>query len=170
MIEPVVPWRVVKCFVGDEFALVGQIALLGFDAYAPAYTTRGKVRYGKKSEPEEIDRPLFPGYLFSRIKPDSRTDRLARSKYQMRVWYQETVSDSVIEFVRATATEASRFIERKLLKLKPGDLATIMQGVLRNEPVEILAVRKHKALIRLTRLGPNATIETPMQNLMTRAA
>lgn len=160
------PWRVIRCFVGDETDLGERLKQLGFETYAPAYTTRGKIRLGKKAEPEEVIRPLFPGYLFSRIEPDSRTDRLARSKYQLRVWYQQAIPDSVIEFVRATATEASRLIERRAIKLKPGDLAVIMQGVLRGEPVEILKVKKHKALVRLTRLGVNVIVgEVQFDNL-----
>lgn len=147
-----IPWRVLRVKTGREFEVTNSIAELGFETYCPRLISRSNVHFGRQSRVQQRIEAMFPAYTMARIKPDARLDRLARRGLLREVFYRSPLSEAVIQFIRVTELEAATMSMRKV-KIQPGDFGTIMQGVLKGEPIEVLQIRKSKLIVKLTKFG-----------------
>lgn len=147
-----IPWRILRVKTGREFEVSNLIAEMGFETYCPRVISTSKVRFGPETVRQDAVRAMFPAYTCARIKPDARLDRLARRGYLLKVFFQSPLSEAVIEFIRVTELEAATMTARKV-KIQPGDFGTIMQGMLKGEPIEVLQIRKSKLIVKLTKFG-----------------
>lgn len=149
------PWRVLRVKTGAEFEVTEFIQNLGYESYCPRAISYRGGRPNGKIKGYEIVRALFPSYTMAKINPDARLDRLARRGLLRGVFYQRPLSEAVIAFIRVTELEATTLTAQKV-KFKPGDFGSIMIGVLKGEPVEVLQVRRGKLIVKLTRFDPRS--------------
>lgn len=147
-----IPWRILRVKTGREFEVSNLISEMGFETYCPRVISTSKVRHGRVSEVSARQIPLLGNWLLSRCLPDARLDRLGRRGLLYRVPIQGAVSEAVVGFLRITELEAAMLNARKV-KIKPGDFGIIVDGVLKNEPIEVLQVRKSKLIVKLTKFG-----------------
>ena len=59
-------WFVVRTHPNGEFKALAHILRQGFDGYLPRYVKRR--RHARKTE--NVQKPLFPGYLFVGMDPE----------------------------------------------------------------------------------------------------
>ena len=140
-------WHAVRCFAGVEFSVAGKITAAGFDAYCPTYQTRQRSRYARKEVLRQVDRALFPGWLFVKKHEQFRKQMFESSRTSLQVFYTPLVSEDRIEAIRATAEAASRW------RVTDGDFGLIVRGALGGELAKVLRVRGHRAVVDVMRGG-----------------
>lgn len=161
--EPALPWRVLRVKTGREFEVSNSLDGMGFETYCPKLVCTRKFKISQKIASQNYTRAMFDGYTIARIEPDARLDRLARRGLLYHVFFQHALSEPQVEFIRVAELEATALISRRVT-IRPGDYCTVMVGVLKNEPVEVLAVRKRKLLVKLTRFGArSAPVSMPLE-------
>ena len=147
-----IPWRVLRVKTGREFECADYIQNLGFETYCPRVISTSRPRFLRISARQPAVQAMYRGWIMSKILPDARLDRLRSRGYLQEVYFSTAVSEAVIQFVRVTELEVATMTATKV-KFKPGDFGSIMVGVLKGEPVEVLQVRKQKLLVRLTKFA-----------------
>ena len=152
-------WHVLRVFAGSEFHVASKINDAGFSAYCPTYTTRQRSRYARKEVLRQVERALFPGYLFVRKHERFRKQAFESSRTSLQVFYNPLVSDDRIEAIRATADAASRW------RVTDGDFGLIVRGALGGELAKVLRVRGQRAVVDVLRQGHHAVMTLPTDDL-----
>lgn len=152
-------WHAVRVFAGVEFSVAEKILTAGFDAYCPSYQTRQRSRYARKEVLREVERALFPGWLFVRKDENFRKRAFETSRTSLQVFYNPLVSEERIEAIRATAEAASRW------RVTDGDFGLIVRGALGGELAKVIRVRGHRAVVDVMRNGNHAVMTLPVDDL-----
>jgi transcription antitermination factor NusG len=152
-------WHVVRTIGGAEFAVAAAITAAEFISYCPAYTEHR--RHGRFTNRKivQIQRPLFPCYLFVRPDDKFQREKFETSRIKLQVIRSALVSDDVIDAVRATAEDAGKVATVTKL-IAPGAFVTLIRGVLRGERAEVIRRKGQQVLIRISRDGRSATFKT----------
>ena len=152
-------WHVVRVFSGFEFSVAQKMLTAGFESYCPSYQTRQRSRYARKEVLRQVERPLFPGWLFVKKHARFRKQAFETSRTSLRVYYKPLVSDDRIEAIRATAEAASRW------RVTDGDFGLIVRGVLGGELAKVLRVRGNRAVVDVGHNGNRWIFTLPLDDL-----
>ena len=152
-------WHAVRVFAGVEFSVAEKILTAGFDAYCPCYSTRQRSRYARKEVLRQVERALFPGWLFVKKHEQFRKQAFESSRTSLQVFYTPLVSEDRIEAIRATAEAASRW------RVTDGDFGLIVRGALGGELAKVLRVRGHKAIVDVVRNGNHQVMTLPVDDM-----
>ena len=152
-------WYVIRTIGGAEFAVAAAITAAEFISYCPAYTERRRRGRFSNGQFIEIQRPLFPCYLFVRPDDKFQREKFETSKIKLQVLRSQLVSDDVIDAVKATAEDAGK-VATITKQIEPGAFVTLIRGVLRGERAEVIRRKGQQVLIRISRDGRSATFKT----------
>lgn len=152
-------WHAVRVFAGVEFSVAEKISAAGFDAYCPTYQTRQRSRYARKEVLRQVERALFPGWLFVRKHERFRKQAFESSRTSLQVFYSPLVSEDRIEAIRSTAEAASRW------RVTDGDFGLIVRGALGGELAKVIRVRGQRAVVDVLRQGHHAVMTLPVDDL-----
>ena len=152
-------WHAVRVFAGVEFSVAEKISAAGFDAYCPTYQTRQRSRYARKEVLRQVERALFPGWLFVRKHEQFRKRMFETSRTSLQVFYNPLVSEDRIEAIRSTAEAASRW------RVTDGDFGLIVRGALGGELAKVIRVRGQRAVVDVLRQGHHAVMTLPVGDL-----
>jgi len=152
-------WYAVRVFAGVEFSVAQKILAAGFDAYCPSYQTRQRSRYARKEVLRQVERALFPGWLFVKKHEQFRKQAFETSRTSLQVFYSPLVSEARIEAIRSTADAASRW------RVTDGDFGLIVRGALGGELAKVIRVRGQRAVVDVLRQGHHAVMTLPVDDL-----
>ena len=126
-VNPTSPWFAVQVKHNHEKAVSSLLRRQGLEEFLPLY--RSRRRWSDRSKMIEL--PLFPGYLFCRFNPDSRTPVL-RTPGVIRIvgagGRSIPVDDAELTAIRAVVT--SRLNAEPCSFLKQGQVVRIEEGPL----------------------------------------
>ena len=132
---PALAWYALHLFAHREFKVRGELDRLRFDCFLPAVTERREWSDREKS----LERPLFPGYIFVRLKPSEfeRVSRIAGVTSILGNPDPEAIPEAQIEDVRRViATGAAApcpYVAGAAVSVERGPLAGISGIVQRAE-------------------------------------
>jgi len=160
-------WFVVRTHPNSEFKALAHIQRQGFDAYLPRYIKRR--RHARKTE--DIQKPLFPGYLFVGMDPTRARWRVLNSTVGVSELICHTgqpapVPDDVIDDIRRHEDESGYVILGEHVGLKKGDRVRITDGSL-SDQVGIFDAPsdQQRVFLLLDLLGRQVRVKLPMTTL-----
>lgn len=121
-------WYVLSAKYQHERALAVVLGSKGFEALAPTYSTRSLW----SDRTKDVERALFPGYVFCRLGLSGRISVLDTPGISRIVGFggrPTPVPDSEMDAIRAAV--ASKMPLRQWPHLKPGDRVRIERGPLK---------------------------------------
>ena len=160
-------WFVVRTHPNEEFKALNNILRQGFDAYLPRYLTRR--RHARKTD--TVQKPLFPGYLFVGMDPETARWRSLNSTFGVSELIchsgQPTpVPDEVIDDIRHHEDESGYVILGERAGLKRGDKVRITAGAMADQVGIFDAPSdQHRAFLLLELLGRPVRVKMPIASL-----
>ena len=127
-------WFVVRTHPNGEFKALAHILRQGFDGYLPRYIKRR--RHARKTE--NVQKPLFPGYLFVGMDPERARWRVLNSTVGVselicHSGQPAAVPDEVIDDIRRHEDESGYVILGEHAGLQKGDRVRITEGSLSDQ-------------------------------------
>jgi transcriptional antiterminator RfaH len=160
-------WFVVRTHPNGEFKALAHILRQGFDGYLPRYIKRR--RHARKTE--DIQKPLFPGYLFVGMDPARARWRVLNSTAGVSELICHSgqpapVPDNVIDDIRRHEDESGYVILGEHAGLKKGDRVRITDGSL-SDQVGIFDAPsdQQRVFLLLDLLGRQVRVKLPMTAL-----
>ena len=122
-------WIVVYTKPHDENRALANLLRQGFDAYLPRY--KAVRRHARKVE--NVQKPLFPRYMFVSIDPDAGRWRPILSTYGVSGIVMDgdrpaIAPDGVVDAIRARAASGDFDRTGPLCNLQPGDDVRVLDG------------------------------------------
>ncbi len=124
-------WFVVRTHPNGEFKAMHHVQRQGFDAYLPCYLKRR--RHARKVD--HVRSPLFPGYLFVGMNPETARWRALNSTVGVAELIchggqPAPVPDDIIEDIRQHEDEQGLVVLGDRAGLKKGDKVRITDGAM----------------------------------------
>tara|TARA_B100002052_G_C15721487_1_gene524363 strand:+ start:385 stop:897 length:513 start_codon:yes stop_codon:yes gene_type:complete len=160
-------WFVVRTHPNGEFKALAHILRQGFDGYLPRYVKRR--RHARKTE--NVQKPLFPGYLFVGMDPERARWRALNSTVGVSelICYSgqpAPVPDEVIDDIRRHEDESGYVILGEHAGLKKGDRVRITEGSLSDQiGIFDAPTDQQRVFLLLELLGRQVRVKMPMTAL-----
>ncbi len=160
-------WFVVRTHPNGEFKALANIVRQGFDAYLPRYLKRR--RHARKTD--SVQKPLFPGYVFVGMDPDTARWRTLNSTFGVSELICHSgrpapVPDEVIDDIRHHEDEKGYVVLGKHAGLKPGDKVIVTEGAMADQlGVFDAPSDQHRVYLLLELLGREVRVKVPMGSL-----
>jgi transcriptional antiterminator RfaH len=160
-------WFVVRTHPNGEFKALAHILRQGFDGYLPRYIKRR--RHARKTE--DVQKPLFPGYLFVGMDPACARWRVLNSTVGVSELICHNgqpapVPDDVIDDIRRHEDESGYVILGEHAGLQKGDRVRITDGSL-SDQIGIFDAPsdQQRVFLLLDLLGRQVRVKLPMTAL-----
>lgn len=153
-------WHVIRVFAGSEVRVAADINGAGFTAYCPVVTKPLRRRYAYGAPMTEVERSLFPGYLFLLRAADFRREWFENTRTKLRVFYRPLVSEETIAMVRTIAELESRWRVEK-----PGDVVRLMRTALAGELGKVIKIKRGWATVDVMRNGNRTQVTVAVDDM-----
>jgi transcriptional antiterminator RfaH len=160
-------WFVVRTHPNGEFKALAHILRQGFDGYLPRYIKRR--RHARKTE--NVQKPLFPGYLFVGMDPARARGRALNSTVGVSelICYSgqpAPVPGDIIDDIRRHEDESGHVILGEYAGLQKGDRVRITEGSL-SDQIGIFDAPsdQQRVFLLLDLLGRQVRVKLPMTAL-----
>jgi transcription antitermination factor NusG len=155
-------WRVLHVIPNHEKKVAAQLVHRSVEHFLPLYTERS--RWSDRSV--TLERPLFPGYLFVRIGPESRRTVIASlGVLKILGSHQNEVVDSE-EIERIRLAIATGCVLRPHPPISLGTRVRVRDGVFAGAEGLVIEVRSHcKAILTMSAVNQCYSLETDIRNL-----
>jgi len=160
-------WFVVRTHPNGELKAFNNILRQGFDAYLPRYLK--KRRHARQTN--IVQKPLFPGYLFVTMDPDTARWRTLNSAFGVSELICHSgrpapVSDEVINDIRHHEDESGYVVLGEHAGLKPGDKVQITEGAMADQlGIFDAPSDQHRVYLLLELLGREVRVKMPLSAL-----
>lgn len=160
-------WFVVRTHPNGEFKALNNILRQGFDAYLPRYMKRR--RHARKTD--NVQKPLFPGYLFVGMDLETARWRALNSTFGVSELICHSgrpapVPDEIIDDIRHHEDESGCVVLGERAGLKRGDRVRITEGAMADHVGIFDAPSdQHRVFLLLDLLGRQVRVKMPMTAL-----
>lgn len=160
-------WFVVKTHANGEFKALSHILRQGFDGYLPRYIKRR--RHARKTD--NVQKPLFPGYLFVGMDPERARWRALNSTIGVSELICHSgqpapVPDNVIDDIRRHEDASGYVILGDRAGLQKGDKVRITEGSMADQiGIFDAPSDQHRVFLLLDLLGRQVRVKMPMTAL-----
>jgi len=160
-------WFVVRTQPNAEFKALSHVARQGFEGYLPRYQKRR--RHARKTE--IVAAPLFPGYLFVGMDPDTARWRALNSTVGVSELIchggqPAPVPDAIIEDIRRHEDENGFVVLGDRAGLKKGDKVRITDGAMADHiGIFDAPSDQHRVYLLLELLGREVRVKLPLTAL-----
>ena len=156
-------WFVVRTHPHGEFKALGHILRQGFDAYLPRYLKRR--RHARKTD--TVQSPLFPGYLFVGMDPETARWRVLNSTVGVSELIchdgrPAPLPDDVIDDIRGQEDDRGYVVIGRRATMRRGDRVRITDGAM-SDHVGIFDAQSdsHRVFLLLELLGRQVRVKLP---------
>jgi transcription antitermination factor NusG len=161
--KTIFPWYALQVASRCEKAVASGLALRGYSEFLPLFRSRRKW----SDRLQDVDLPLFPGYVFCRLNIDRRLPALLIPGVVRFVGLGKTpipVDDHEIAAVQAVVR--SGLLAQPWPFLKAGQTVTIEEGPLRNVTGILTEINGSEQLIvSITLLQRSLAVAIPRQSI-----
>jgi transcription antitermination factor NusG len=156
------PWRVLHVVANHEKRVAQHLAARSLEHYVPLYTE--KSRWSDRTV--ELQRPLFPGYVFVRFAQEFRLAALTTPAVLSVVGHGDSGIVSAAEIDRIRAALARGYLLHPETSVAPGTRVRICRGIFAGAEGTVAELRRNcKVVLSLSGTGQLFSLETEIEVL-----
>jgi transcription antitermination factor NusG len=156
------PWRVLHVVANHEKRVAEHLAARSLEHYLPVYTEKSQW----SDRTVDLQRPLFPGYVFVRFGQQSRLGVLTTPGVLRVVGNGDAATVSAGEIDRIREALSCGYLLRPQASMAPGTRVRICSGVFAGTEGIVAELRRNcKVVLSLSGTGQLFSLETEMGTL-----